>query len=299
MKLKRLLLIAVLSVVVFSLDAQTKNCLLWKISGNGLNQPSYLFGTHHLIPLSFLKDVKGLDEVLKNTQQVVGEVNMSDKEAIQKKMSQNSILPAYFSYQKSLSADDYKFLSHFVKKNLGADFGQLERVKPAALSMLISIILYKKIYPELGNDMSFDEYFQEEAKKQSKPIKGLETVDEQITALLNVRPLDKQLEGLMCLIKNPDYLKKQMDVFNTSYKKYDLESLRLQFENESPDNPCPTAQNEKDILMKYRNEKWINVIPDIIKEKSSFIAVGCGHLVGETGLLNSLSKAGYTVEPVE
>ncbi len=299
MKLNRLILIVVLSVGIFSIKAQTKNCLLWKISGNGLSQPSYIFGTHHLIPLSFLKEVKGLNEVLKNTQQVVGEVDMSNKEEIQKKMSENSMSPADFSYQKSLSTDEYKFLSDFVKQNLGADFKQLERVKPAALSTLISITLYKKFYPELGNDMSLDEYFQEEAQKHSKPIKGLESIEDQITALLNVRPLDKQLEGLMCLIKNPDYLKKQMDVFNTSYKNFDLESLRQTFENENPDNPCPTAQNEKDILMKYRNEKWIKVIPDIIKEKSSFIAVGCGHLVGETGLLNSLIKTGYTVDPVE
>jgi uncharacterized protein YbaP (TraB family) len=39
-------------------------------------------------------------------------------------------------------------------------------------------------------------------------------------------------------------------------------------------------------------------LPEIMKEKSSFIAVGALHLAGEEGLLNLLKEAGYTVEPV-
>ena len=35
--------------VAFSANAQ----LLWKVSGNGLNQPSYIIGTHHLAPVSY------------------------------------------------------------------------------------------------------------------------------------------------------------------------------------------------------------------------------------------------------
>ena len=36
--------------VAFSANAQ----LLWKVSGNGLNQPSYIIGTHHLAPFSIM-----------------------------------------------------------------------------------------------------------------------------------------------------------------------------------------------------------------------------------------------------
>ena len=40
------------------LPAQSQ--LLWQVSGHGLTRPSYLFGTHHLIPVSFLDSVPGL-----------------------------------------------------------------------------------------------------------------------------------------------------------------------------------------------------------------------------------------------
>ena len=39
--------------VAFSANAQ----LLWKVSGNGLTQPSYIIGTHHLAPFSIMDSV--------------------------------------------------------------------------------------------------------------------------------------------------------------------------------------------------------------------------------------------------
>ena len=49
--MKRLIGILLLACITLGAHAQ----LLWKISGNGLSKPSYLFGTYHLSPLS-IKD---------------------------------------------------------------------------------------------------------------------------------------------------------------------------------------------------------------------------------------------------
>lgn len=48
---------------------EKENSLLWKISGNGLQKPSYLFGTHHLIPISFLDSIPGIEAALEETEQ--------------------------------------------------------------------------------------------------------------------------------------------------------------------------------------------------------------------------------------
>ena len=48
---------------------------LWKISGNKLEKPSYLFGTHHLAPLSFLDSIDGWEEAFIATQQTIGELD--------------------------------------------------------------------------------------------------------------------------------------------------------------------------------------------------------------------------------
>ena len=52
--------------------------LLWKISGNGLEQPSYLMGTHHLAPLSITDSIAGFKEAFTASQQVIGELVMSE-----------------------------------------------------------------------------------------------------------------------------------------------------------------------------------------------------------------------------
>jgi len=36
-----------------------------------------------------------------------------------------------------------------------------------------------------------------------------------------------------------------------------------------------------------------------LKNKSVFVAVGAGHLVGDAGLINLLKKAGYKLVPLE
>lgn len=40
-------------------------------------------------------------------------------------------------------------------------------------------------------------------------------------------------------------------------------------------------------------------MPEIMKQKGTFFAVGAGHLPGERGLLAQLKKAGYTVEGIK
>ena len=54
---KKLVIVAItiLQVIVVSLMAkaqESKSSLLWKISGNGLSNTSYIFGTIHMIPKS-------------------------------------------------------------------------------------------------------------------------------------------------------------------------------------------------------------------------------------------------------
>lgn len=52
------------------------------------------------------------------------------------------------------------------------------------------------------------------------------------------------------------------------------------------------------LLVDKRNNLWMEKIPTLINEKSTFIAVGASHLCGENGLINQLRKKGYKVKPI-
>ena len=68
--------ITLVLLIAVTLGAQSQ--LLWKISGNGLQQPSYIFGTYHLSPLSIKDSIASLPQAMQDIRQVYGELVMAD-----------------------------------------------------------------------------------------------------------------------------------------------------------------------------------------------------------------------------
>lgn len=134
--------------------------------------------------------------------------------------------------------------------------------------------------------------------KRTRPVIGLETTEDQIHLLLNMQTLERQADLLICMVKNPELLKEQMDELQTAYHAQDIDALRELYEKEMPDDPCPSTEEEKNAMNGDRNRKWLEKLPAIMEEKSSFIAVGCLHLPGEDGIIEGLRNLGYRVEAV-
>jgi uncharacterized protein YbaP (TraB family) len=273
--------------------------LLWKISGNKLEQPSYLFGTHHLVQLSYLENIDGVEEAFMATEQTVGEVDMNNMGEMQMQLMMASIMPDGESYQDLMNEDDRALLDATLQEYVGAGLSQFGQMKPAMLNTLLSVMMYKKFYPSEEDGLSMDEYFQKKANGLTRPTLGLETVQDQIDVLFGSQSIERQAESLLCTIKNIDYGKKQMDKLMTAYYAQDLTAMAKLYEEDDADNPCPSTQEEKDELNKERNQVWMEKLPEMMSNKSSFIAVGCLHLVGQDGLINQLRNAGYKVEAVK
>ena len=273
--------------------------LLWKISGNGFDKPSYILGTHHLVHISFADSIAGLKDAMENTQQTVGELVMSDQAAMQAKIQQAAIMPAGQTYNTLLSTEDYAKLDMGLIDVVGTGLSQLGALKPGMISMLYTITLYTKIYPQF-NPMSheaIDSYVQRIATEKGKPVQGLETVEDQIYALFDAEPLKVQAEVLACTVGQKDKAKEQLDKLNNLYSKGDIIGM-YNFAFNNPDDECKTSQEQQDALNKDRNNKWIVKLPELMKDKPSLIAVGALHLAGEDGILYKLAKLGYKVEPV-
>lgn len=297
----RKLLSVLLLIFTFSACAWNANdteTLLWKISGNGLTAPSYIFGTHHFIPLSFLDSIKGIEKAFDASEQIIGELDMRSVNEMQMKLMSAAIMPLNYDYDDLLKDDEKEILDTNLMKILGIGLDQLSRMKPAMLQNLVSITLYQKYYPTATTGLSMDQFIQEKASRESKPVLALETPEDQIYALLDHQSIERQTELLMCMINNQELLKKHMDKLQKAYLNQDLQALYQLYDEEVPNDPCPSTQQEKDVLNKDRNEKWLHELPILMQQKSSFVAVGCLHLVGPDGLLEGLRKQGYSVEPI-
>jgi hypothetical protein len=302
LQLKKIYFSLAALVLLFSCMGAPKGdtgSLLWKVSGNGLAKPSYLFGTHHLIPITFLDSVSGIHDAFENTEQAVGELDMGNMSQMQMKIMGESTMPAGITFDSFLSATDVTLLDSILTRLMGVGLGQLGTLKPALLSNLISVTLYQQYYPSLSSGKSLDQYFQEEALKRNRPVIGLESTEDQIHVLLNSQTLDRQAELLICMVKHPELLKEQMDKLQVAYHAQDIKALLELYEEEMPDDPCPSTEEEKNLLNRDRNRKWLEKLPAMMADKPSFIAVGCLHLPGKDGLIEGLKKLGYRVEAVK
>ncbi len=281
-----------------NIETSPDTSLLWKISGNGLDKPSYLFGTHHLVPISFLDSVPEVVTAFEKSEQTVGELDMGNMGAMQMQIMGAAMMPSGVTYDSLLPPEEVQLIDSILTDLLGMGLNQLGQLKPAMLSNLISITLYQKFYPDMTGEENIDLHFQQEAMKRSRPVVALETVEDQIEVLLNSGTLERQAEMLACMVKHPELLKDQMDELQRAYYAQDVHALQALYEKELPDDPCPSTEEEKNALNKDRNEKWLAQLPAIMEENASFVAVGAMHLPGNDGLIKGLRDLGYTVQAI-
>lgn len=286
----------VLICVTLSANAQ----LLWKISGNGLAKPSYIIGTHHLAPLSIKDSIAGLQKALDETQQVYGELKMSDTQtpAAMQKMQKIMMTESDSTLMTLLSPADFETANKYCKEYLMMDLQQVPKLKPAAIQNNIIVVAYIKHIQNFHPQEQLDTYFQTQAIQKGKKVEGLETVDFQFNLLFNGTSLKRQAQLLMCVLNNMD---DEIDVLRKvtdAYLKQDLTTM-LSLSEERKGNQCDPLPGEDEAMVTNRNQAWVEKLPNIMKAAPTFVAVGALHLPGEKGVLNLLKKQGYTVEPVK
>ena len=269
--------------------------VLWKVSGKDLKNPSYLLGTFHLKSGEYLDTIPGASEAFKSCEQVVGEIDMSNMLGMQMQMQQAMMMSSDTTYKMLYSDEEYSFVSEKVASLAGMGLDQFGMLKPAAIQLTVVMYAYMKHFPQINPVNTLDARIQSEAVNQQKKVLALETVEDQIYVLFGIMSLKRQAEVLLCYLNNMDKIMAFVPDFIDAYNQGNINRL---FENDETSESCPSTPEETAALNKDRNLKWMKKLPDIMKEGSSFIAVGALHLAGEDGLLNLLEKSGYKVEPI-
>lgn len=259
-----------------------ENSVLWKISGKGLQQPSYLFGTIHAVPADrfFIND--SIKKYVNKSAIVVLEANVDVSLKEQLEMAKKMILPGGRTIKDYMSAAVYSQLHSYMKDSLKISESKIERyirLKPVFLS---GVLLAEVI----GKPKAYDVEIQQIAKKK-KELVYLETLDEQMSFLDSI-PIEQQVP-----MNEKDYkIDKQYFELLSLYEKQDLNGLDSLFKMDVQ------FKHMEDQLLIKRNEKWLPRLESLMNVKPAFIAVGCGHLFGENGLLTLFKAKGYIVQPI-
>ncbi|WP_276880345.1 TraB/GumN family protein [Bacteroides heparinolyticus] len=294
--MKKIISLLLLICLVQSAHAQ----LLWKISGNGLEKPSYVFGTYHLSPLGIKDSIAALPQAVNETTQVYGEVVMSEmmSPAFMQSMQQQMMMPKDSTLQSLFTPEQYEEVGKVIKENMMVDIAMLAQLKPAAITQQLAVILYMRHTPGFNPQEQLDNYFQQQAQQQGKKVGGLETVQSQIDILFNSQTLKRQAELLHCMAHDIDRTVGQVKRVIAAYEKQDL-NVVLQLLAERHGDACDPLPGEMEALIDNRNKAWAEKMPAIMSEAPTLFVVGAGHLPGDNGLLNLLQQQSYTLEALK
>ena len=300
--MKKILLLAAL-IAGFACNTQSQ--ILYRISGKGLESPSYIVGTYHLAPSSFADSIPGMKTAIEGTQQVCGELDLMDafKPENTARLMKARMLPEGVTLSSLLTAEQLERLNALLLEVMGSNLkdeafaAQVENITPVALSTTLSLTAYMKEMPSFNPMDLIDNYFQTLALQNDKSVKGFETVDFQMGVLYDV-PLEKQVDDLMCLVDNFEEAQKMANRITTSYFTQNLQQIDEVLEEESEMN-CGTTEEDEETLIYNRNRNWVEMMPEMMAEQPTLFVVGAAHLCGEKGVLKLLEEAGYTVEGVK
>lgn len=282
---KAIFLIAAVASTLFgnAQQANDNNSMLWKIEGNGIEKPSYLFGTIHMLCEEDFKIKEKVSNAFNSTSNLVLEVNPTDPKQME---GMQKMMKSEISLSSRLNEAERKEADEILTSQIGITLEQANYVSPSGL-LSIAIAGAMKCPP---TKMKFFEgEFVTMAQAQNKTIDGLETIESQSI----VMEKSYSLSDVFNQIKLKSEYAKIMDDMARFHKDENLPELYKTVR----DRRFMSIDAEK-LMLTERNKSWAKKIPAIVKKESTFFAVGAGHLYGKTGVIELLRQQGYKVTPV-
>ena len=277
-------LVAVITLITsFGANAQNDSSLLWEISGNGLNKSSYIFGTIHMICQDDYIMTPVIENTLESVDNYYAEIDFTN---IPDLLLMQESLKSEIPLSKRISVEDYTKLTKLLNENFQMNISNFEY---SSLAALVSMITFKS-FPCDQHKMYEMELLQM-ASKSNKKMGGLETMKEQLDIMNN----SFDIKAIISMLE--DFKTKGFESTNQMvklYKEQRIEDL-LNLMNES----TYMTEETNETMLNKRNHNWIAKMPEIMKDKSTFFAVGAAHLGGKNGVISLLKEKGYQVTPIK
>jgi uncharacterized protein YbaP (TraB family) len=265
-------------------NSKSSKSLLWRISGKHMSQPSYLFGTIHIICSGDYIWTPVMQNSFDKTNELCLEMDMDDPN-LPMEVAKGMINTSGKQLSEYFTPQDYAILELYVKDSLRMDLSGFQQIKPVGIFTILTTKMASCPEP-----VSYEARLMELAHKNTKEVTGLESADEQLDLLDNL-PADSIVKSIIQTITGDTTQDESLTNLTKAYQQQDLARL------------YELIKESKDIdlggFLDTRNEKWIPRMIQKMDQRSVFFAVGAGHLWGDAGVIHLLRKEGYTVEPVK
>jgi uncharacterized protein YbaP (TraB family) len=270
--------------------------LLWEITGNGLKQPSYLFGTMHVsdklafhLGDSFYNAIKSVNVVALETNPENWQEDFSHS-VFYRNANRRSEFPGNGS--RGEVPYDFMQITTFAIDTYEEKVKAALAVEPS----MINGMLYRNYDEQQGDfeeDTFLDMYIFQVGKKLGKRVCGVEDFKESEKLVM---------EAYRDMIKDQNKKRRSYDYesmmtnpkkVEDAYRKGDLDLL------DSLEAITVFSEAFQEKFLYKRNEIQANSIDTIMKKQALFVGVGAAHLPGSRGVIEMLREKGYTLRPVQ
>ena len=240
---------------------------LWRVATAG-GQVNYIFGTIHLADPRVTRLPRAVVEALSGSESFGMEVVLNSS--------------AIATMSKAMHFVDGLSLEQFLEPELlprtaelldryGVSTRVARTLKPWAAFTTFSL-------PPGQMTVPLDLLLMLEAERRGKLVFGLETIEEQIRVFDTLSNVDQA--DIETLIKH--YVAQDLGAVMQMTLRYS----------------SPLQDRFLDVLLWQRNRRMADKMTSYLRHGGAFIAIGALHLPGHGGVLDILSKRGYTIESI-
>lgn len=263
---------------------------VWIVKGK--TNTVYFAGSVHALPVEHATFPEQLDRAYDAAETIVLEVDLDDMDPLEavQFITANGTLPSEQSLKDVVGESDYARVSKLAA-DLGVPEVAITRLEPWAAALVLTQFALTKtgFDAQLGIDMQITE----RAKKDGKPIEGLETVIDQL-GVFDARSFQEQTRFLLDSTDDAANLDQDLAKLIRAWRTGDLRALEKEFAKERAKSPALY-----DALLVARNHKWMPKIESLLNgDQDYLVVVGTLHYVGDDGLLTLLKKRGFKAVPM-
>lgn len=289
------------SIAAHSKSQSKHHSVLWEISGNGLEQSSYLFAGWHMLCTTEIIFKDKVKFAIANSQQLILQ-NYFSWEADEDYFTRIKEFENLISGTPIYKIDDRKLRKKLLKGidqyyDLHIDRAKriiypVKRFTPFE-AFLFSYHSYIKGCHKPG---SFGQLLHQHFSQKNAAIEMVGSYqnilkNHQASGFMSAQALKdhfdhfEQQQALVLAMKKAYYLDENAQALSDKY---------FQFLN--------TEHTSGDLIKQHifttNTQDWLPTVEPFISQQSTFISINALYLIGEGGLINTLKEAGYTLKPL-
>jgi len=259
---------------------------------HGAHNTVYLAESVHLLKSEESTLPPAFDRAYSASNTIVMELDVSrlDVDTMQAWMLQHGLLPGETTLREAVGEQVYQRAAAEAGR-LGLPIETLQKFQPWVVALMLTDMEYLRLgYDE---EQGVERQIERRAEHDGKPIRGLETLDEELGQLEHLTS-DQQSRFLDLTVDEMHDAERDTNDLLTAWRAGDTRKLADLLSSD-----YQTFPELYRALVTDRNSRWIPQIEGFLKgDHDYFVIVGALHLVGPGGLLELVRRDGLTVTPV-